>query len=154
MSSDVEELSLTPKEREIARAHWDAMMFAPSRSELEKARIALMEAPFAIQQAVIADINANWLREYEPDREENPFLPPVSFQDLNLASKDENSDGRPLDQSEPFHFEPIADYVEPPQSLTSYTQRFIEGLSHFATPGLSGQIDSHTATLRGASPHH
>ncbi len=76
MNVCVEESDLTPSERQLASEHWESLMFAPSRYAVEAARLALMKAPFSVQHAVIADITAHWLQNYEPSKEENPFLDP------------------------------------------------------------------------------
>jgi hypothetical protein len=73
MSSPFQEGELTPDEREQARGHWNALMFAPSRGELDKAQLALLHASVAVRSAVVRSINEFWLRDYEPRENENPF---------------------------------------------------------------------------------
>lgn len=75
MDEDAKDYGLTDAEREMACRHWHALMFATFQLELGAAQLALMEAPLAVQHAVMADINLHWLREYTPTKSENPFLP-------------------------------------------------------------------------------
>ena len=155
MHSDVEELALTPGEREVASEHWDAMMFAPSRIALESARLDLMEAPFSVQHAVIAAITANWLDEYEPEREENPFLPPIQV--IVPASDDSTIDDDLLWQREIFltdsasiHTAPsyfVSSASESSSSLSSYAQRLIQNMSHLHMPRIGGRMASPNSSL-------
>lgn len=73
MSYHSQENELTPEELELAYGHWEALMFANSRSALHKAHLELLDAPLAVRQAVMNSINDFWLREYEPSKTENPF---------------------------------------------------------------------------------
>ncbi len=73
MSCQSQEKELTPQEREMAHDHWQSLMFADSRSALEKARLGLLEAPPTVRQAVMNSITDFWLRNYEPNRDDNPF---------------------------------------------------------------------------------
>ncbi|BCM92099.1 hypothetical protein IAD21_03978 [Abditibacteriota bacterium] len=74
MDPQRDEYELTVEEQEMAREHWDSLMFSFSNIELEAARLALAKAPLVVQWAVMADINQLWLQEYQPRRNENPFL--------------------------------------------------------------------------------
>lgn len=168
MHSDAEELSLNPSEREMAREHWDAMMFAPSRTALESARLALMDAPFPIQQAVIANINANWLEEYEPEREENPFLASAFSHDLAPVKEnkdDIDSSNNLLASDETFPTDAfVSAYAVPSYSLSSSSQSFpslstcaqrvMQGISHLSTIKLGGRMTSHNSSFQSASTHH
>jgi hypothetical protein len=73
MSSQFQESDLTPEERELAHDQWEALMFADSRVALEKAQLALLDAPPIVRQAVMNSINDFWMRDHEPGRNENPF---------------------------------------------------------------------------------
>ena len=73
MSSPFQANELTSQEREQAHEHWEALMFAPSRAALEKAQVELLQASATVRQAVTASIHDFWLRDHDPQKDENPF---------------------------------------------------------------------------------
>lgn len=142
MNESGEEVALTPEGRSQACEHWDALMFAPCRTTLEAARLALSEAPLPVQLAVMSDINAKWLREYEPSREENPFadvrphsvpLPPASTQEDLLVPEDV------------FQTEKLS------QSFTS-SRRLSQWIKNYLTPS-NRTVRTHLP-LQKAATHH
>lgn len=73
MDTIITDNSLTAEERAQARAHWMALMFAPSPPQLAAAREALKAGPPAVQKAVTNMIVIFWREGYQPSPEETPF---------------------------------------------------------------------------------
>jgi hypothetical protein len=64
---------LSPEERAQARAHWIALMFAPSQHHLLAAREALKAGPLSVQKAVTNAIAIFWREGRKPSPEQTPF---------------------------------------------------------------------------------
>lgn len=64
---------LNSEDKLLAGELWHSLMFAPSRIELEDARLELGKASLPIQWAVIDVIREQWVQEQELTRDENPF---------------------------------------------------------------------------------
>jgi hypothetical protein len=73
MSQSVPLLQLAPDDRAMARALWDALLFAPSLALLEVARQQLKAAPHSVQEAVMNALVPLWANNIEPQKENNPF---------------------------------------------------------------------------------